>query len=175
MHIETRKGNLFTLSLHSLPPLSIYFSSSLFTSLLSLFLLLYLPLSLSLFLLLYLPLSLSLFLLLYLPLSLSLFLLLYLSLPLSLSTRLLSVGSVEGFADDYANYVCGLLDLFDTTQDVQWVELANQIQLKQLDLFWDQDNGGLYNNTASDPTILLRMKEGSLLQRDLLYYTHLLL
>ena len=163
MHIETRKGNLFTLSLHSLPPLSIYFSSSLFTSLLSLFLLLYLPLSLSLFLLLYLPLSLS------------LFLLLYLSLPLSLSTRLLSVGSVEGFADDYANYVCGLLDLFDTTQDVQWVELANQIQLKQLDLFWDQDNGGLYNNTASDPTILLRMKEGSLLQRDLLYYTHLML
>ena len=67
---------------------------------------------------------------------------------------------MEGFADDYSFLIRGLLDLFDNTQDPQWAEWANQLQKKQLELFWDEVDGGLFNNTGADPSVLLRLKEG---------------
>ena len=72
----------------------------------------------------------------------------------------LSVGAVEGFADDYSFLIRGLLDLFDITQDAQWAEWANQLQAMQLELFWDEAGGGLFSNTGVDPSVLLRLKEG---------------
>lgn len=72
----------------------------------------------------------------------------------------LSVGAVEGFADDYSFLIRGLLDLFDITQDAQWAEWANQLQGMQLELFWDEAGGGLFSNTGVDPSVLLRLKEG---------------
>ena len=75
-------------------------------------------------------------------------------------TRTLGVGSVEGFADDYAFLIRGLLDLYETGCDQQWLEWAVRLQEKQNELFWDEKKGGYFNSTASDPNIMLRMKEG---------------
>lgn len=50
--------------------------------------------------------------------------------------------AVEGFADDYANLVSGLLDLFGATGDVSWMEWALQVQSAQDKLFWDEAAGG---------------------------------
>ena len=67
---------------------------------------------------------------------------------------------MEGFADDYAFLVRGLLDLYEAGHDLQWLEWAGKLQDKQNELFWDERKGGYFNSTSSDVNILLRMKEG---------------
>ncbi len=66
---------------------------------------------------------------------------------------------IGGFAEDYAFYIRGLLDLYETSFDVQWLRLAMQLQATQDRLFWDEKNGGYFTSTGEDPNILLRLKE----------------
>ncbi len=66
---------------------------------------------------------------------------------------------VGGFAEDYAFFIQGLLDLYEASFDVQWLKLAEQLQTTQDRLFWDEKNGGYFSNTGDDPSILLRLKE----------------
>ena len=67
--------------------------------------------------------------------------------------------SVEGFADDYAFVIQGLLDLYEASFDVAWLKFALDLQETQDRLFYDEKNGGYFSGTGNDPTILLRMKE----------------
>ena len=53
---------------------------------------------------------------------------------------------VEGFADDYAYLISGLLDLHSVTGETEWLAFAQQLQQKQDELFWDDTAGGLYVN-----------------------------
>lgn len=42
-----------------------------------------------------------------------------------------------GYAEDYAFFIAGLLDLFSVSWDAQWLQWALQLQAKQDELFWD--------------------------------------
>jgi hypothetical protein len=66
---------------------------------------------------------------------------------------------IPGFADDYAFYIQGLLDLYEASFDVQWLQLAQKLQNTQDHFFWDEKNGGYFTSTGQDASILLRMKE----------------
>ncbi len=66
---------------------------------------------------------------------------------------------VEGFADDYAFLIQGLLDLYETGFDVGWLQWAEQLQHKQDELFADKEHGGYFGVRETAPDILLRMKE----------------
>jgi uncharacterized protein len=66
---------------------------------------------------------------------------------------------IAGFAEDYAFYIQGLLDLYEASFDSQWLQLAEQLQATQDRLFWDDKHGGYFTSTGDDPNILLRMKE----------------
>jgi uncharacterized protein len=66
---------------------------------------------------------------------------------------------IAGFAEDYAFYIRGLLDLYEASFDVQWLQLAEQLQATQDRLFWDDKKGGYFTSTGDDPSILLRLKE----------------
>ena len=68
-------------------------------------------------------------------------------------------GAVEGFADDYAFLIQGLLDLYETTFDPKWLEWAITLQARQDALFWDEAAGGYFTTTGKDASILLRSKE----------------
>ena len=65
----------------------------------------------------------------------------------------------QGFAEDYAFLVQGLLDLYETTFDTQWLAWAVQLQEKQNELFYDAAAGGFFANGADDATVLLRLKQ----------------
>jgi hypothetical protein len=65
----------------------------------------------------------------------------------------------EGFAEDYAFFVQGLLDLYEASFDVAWLQWAERLQLKMDELFWDDDFGGYFNSAAGDASIVLRLKE----------------
>lgn len=62
--------------------------------------------------------------------------------------------------DDYAFLIKGLLDLYEASLDTSWLNWARELQKKQDDLFWDNTNGGYFNCSTDDSTVLLRLKEG---------------
>ena len=66
---------------------------------------------------------------------------------------------VDGFLEDYAFFVQGLLDLYESTLDVQWLRLAVALQAKQDELFADREGGGggYFSTAAGAPGVLLRV------------------
>ncbi len=66
---------------------------------------------------------------------------------------------VEGFADDYAFVIQGLLDLYEASFDVEWLKFATQLQETQDCLFFDEKNGGYFTTSGKDASVLLRMKD----------------
>src|SRR5207302_4496721 len=67
--------------------------------------------------------------------------------------------AVEGFADDYAFVIQGLLDLYEASFDVEWLKFALELQETLDRKFYDEKNGGYFSGSGNDPSILLRMKE----------------
>jgi hypothetical protein len=71
------------------------------------------------------------------------------------------VRSGPGFAEDHAFLIQGLLDLYETTFDVRWLEWAIQLQQQQDALFLDDGAGGYFAGAADDTSVVLRLKEDS--------------
>jgi uncharacterized protein YyaL (SSP411 family) len=67
--------------------------------------------------------------------------------------------SIDGFAEDYASLVWGLLELFQTDGDPAWLRWARELQARQDALFWDEPGAGWFSTTGHDPSVLLRLKE----------------
>lgn len=67
---------------------------------------------------------------------------------------------ISGFLDDYAFIICGLLDLHEATLQTEWLRWAEELQLRQDKLFWDEQGGGYFCSDPSDSTVLLQLKEG---------------
>jgi uncharacterized protein YyaL (SSP411 family) len=67
--------------------------------------------------------------------------------------------AIEGFAEDYAFLIQGLLDLFETTFETHWVTWALTLQNRQDTLFWDPIQGGYFATSTQDPNLILRLKE----------------
>ncbi|MBI5022503.1 MAG: thioredoxin domain-containing protein [Ignavibacteriales bacterium] len=65
----------------------------------------------------------------------------------------------DGGLQDYAFMAQGLIDLYETTFNFQWLEYAISLTAKQIELFWDKESGGFFDTTGNDPSILLRAKE----------------
>jgi uncharacterized protein YyaL (SSP411 family) len=68
-------------------------------------------------------------------------------------------GNTEGFAEDYAFLIQGLLDLYEASFELRWLQWALELQGKMDELFWDQERGGYFNSAAGDQNIVLRLRE----------------
>jgi uncharacterized protein YyaL (SSP411 family) len=66
--------------------------------------------------------------------------------------------AIEGFADDYAFVIQGLLDLYEASFDVEWLKFAEELQETQDRLFLDP-NGGYFSTSGTDKNVVLRMKD----------------
>lgn len=69
---------------------------------------------------------------------------------------------INGFLDDYAFLIRGLLDVYEGCYDSFWIEWAEELQETQDKLFWDEGSAGYYTSSGGDSNILLRMKEGEI-------------
>lgn len=67
--------------------------------------------------------------------------------------------TIDGFADDYAFLIQGLLDLYEASFDINDLAWASDLQKKQNELFWDSTGKGFFSTAGNDPSVLLRMKE----------------
>ena len=68
-------------------------------------------------------------------------------------------GTAEGFAEDYAFFIQGLIDLYEASFEIRWLQWAERLQETMDALFWDADAGGYFNSAAGDPHLVLRLKE----------------
>jgi uncharacterized protein YyaL (SSP411 family) len=66
---------------------------------------------------------------------------------------------IDGFADDYAFVIQGLLDLYEASFDVEWLKFAMELQVAQDRLFFDDKNGGYFSTSGKDESVFLRMKD----------------
>ena len=66
---------------------------------------------------------------------------------------------IEAYAEDYAYLNFGLIELFQADGDPVWLEWALDLQRRQDELFWDEQEGGWFSTTGRDTSVLLRMKE----------------
>ena len=75
--------------------------------------------------------------------------------------RCYSLGTAEGdgFLSDYANMIQGLLDLYEASFDLRWLNWALRLQRTQDSLFWDSKQGGYFTAAASDEHLLWKERE----------------
>jgi uncharacterized protein len=67
--------------------------------------------------------------------------------------------AIDGFAEDYACLIWGLLELFQASGEARWLEWAISLQERQDVLFADVERGGWFSTTGQDPHVLVRAKE----------------
>ena len=90
--------------------------------------------------------------------------------------------AIDGYAEDYAYLIWGLLELFQAGGDAAWLEWAITLQEKLDARFGDPSEGGWFSTTGQDRRVLLRMKEdydgaeptaSSVAVMNLLFLSHL--
>ncbi|KAI9365412.1 spermatogenesis-associated protein 20 [Zopfochytrium polystomum] len=70
-----------------------------------------------------------------------------------------AASNIDGFADDYAFLMMGLLDLYEATFDIRWLRWAAELQETMDEKYWDGDGGGYFSGPADDKHVLLRLKD----------------
>ena len=66
---------------------------------------------------------------------------------------------IDGYAEDYACVVWGLIELFQAGGDPAWLDWAKQLHATQSRLFRDAADGGWFSTSGDDASVLLRLKE----------------
>jgi uncharacterized protein YyaL (SSP411 family) len=69
-----------------------------------------------------------------------------------------AAGATNGFAEDYAFLVQGLLDLYEADFDLRWLRWAGELQVQMNALFADPQ-GGYFSTEEGAVDLLFRMKE----------------
>jgi uncharacterized protein YyaL (SSP411 family) len=67
--------------------------------------------------------------------------------------------AIPGFLEDYAFFVWGLIELYEATFQVPYLEEALLLHRVMMDLFWDQERGGFYFTGRENEELITRPKE----------------
>ena len=67
--------------------------------------------------------------------------------------------SIQAHIDDYAFVIWGLLELYETTFDVNYLKTAVEFQEIQNKYFWDNEKGGFYFTANDAEKLLTRSKD----------------
>ena len=61
-----------------------------------------------------------------------------------------SEAAIDGFLDDYAFLVWGLIELYEATFEGKYLQAATALTKKMVAKFWDDKNGGFYQTQISE-------------------------
>jgi uncharacterized protein YyaL (SSP411 family) len=64
-----------------------------------------------------------------------------------------------GYLDDYAFFVWGLIELYESTFDIFYLEEAIYLNQEMIDIFWDEVGKGLYFTGKGNESLIVRSKE----------------
>jgi len=65
---------------------------------------------------------------------------------------------LPAYADDHAALLLAFLDLYEASFDRRWLDHAAALAEQLLELFWDDDGGGLYYTGSDVPELVVRSK-----------------
>lgn len=63
------------------------------------------------------------------------------------------------YLDDYAFLAWGLIELYESTFKAEYLKKALELTEEMLELFWDEENGGLFFNGKYSEELIIRSKE----------------
>ncbi|MBP89409.1 MAG: thioredoxin domain-containing protein [Planctomycetaceae bacterium] len=66
---------------------------------------------------------------------------------------------LNAYLDDYAFLVDGLIALHKATGDEKWLTAADEVTVKQLELFWDEKEGGFFFTSGDHESLLARGRD----------------
>ncbi len=78
---------------------------------------------------------------------------------LLLRTSRSSEAKLNGYLEDYAALIEGLVALFEATGELEWVEAANGLAMTMIEQFWDEEEGGFFFTGGSHEQLIVRAKE----------------
>ncbi|KAH8333246.1 hypothetical protein KR074_002261 [Drosophila pseudoananassae] len=76
---------------------------------------------------------------------------------------------IEGFLDDYAFLIKGLLDYYKASLDLSALHWAKELQETQDKLFWDEKNGAYFFSKLDSPNVIVRLKDGMYMKIPIQY------
>lgn len=65
----------------------------------------------------------------------------------------------EGFIDDYAFFLWALIELYEASFDIYYLEKSIEVANSMIDLFWHKEDGGFYLYSKNSEKLLVRPKE----------------
>lgn len=66
---------------------------------------------------------------------------------------------IPGMLDDYASYIFGLIQLYQATQNPEYLEMSDKMMNSSLRNFWDEDNAGFFFTAKNAEKLISRQKE----------------
>jgi uncharacterized protein len=70
-----------------------------------------------------------------------------------------SEAAVEGFLDDYAFFVYGLIELYEATFIDKYLQTAAELTKTMVVKFWDSQNGGFYQTQENEAAAMPKIKQ----------------
>ena len=65
-----------------------------------------------------------------------------------------------GYIDDHANLAWGLIELFETTFELEWLRRSRWVADRMIELFWDDAAAGFFFTGSDHEQLIARMKPG---------------
>jgi len=66
---------------------------------------------------------------------------------------------LNGYLEDYACFIDGLISLYESTGTLRWIQAAASLADKMIEQFWDEDAGGFYFTGKAHEQLIVRSKE----------------
>jgi len=66
---------------------------------------------------------------------------------------------LNAYLEDYAFFISGLVTLFETSGELQWLEEALDLTTIMIDEFWDDEEGGFFYTGRSHENLIVRSKD----------------
>jgi hypothetical protein len=66
---------------------------------------------------------------------------------------------LNAYLEDYANLVDGLVELYQLTFDLRWLQAARDLTDAMIEQFWDQRQGGFYQTSHDHEALVARPKD----------------
>jgi len=65
---------------------------------------------------------------------------------------------LKGYAEDYAFFIQALIDLYEATFEMEWLEEADELNRRMIHQFWDEENGGFFFTGRENESLIARSK-----------------
>jgi uncharacterized protein YyaL (SSP411 family) len=78
---------------------------------------------------------------------------------LLLRTYKQGIAKLNGYLEDYAFLIDGMLNLYEATGELEWLEESITLTDKMIEEFWDDEDGGFFFTGKSHERLIIRAKD----------------